>query len=121
MTDYKDEDCINRLKTHDIIAKAYSKALCDETRKILSDIDSEIAALPKSKPKILPDKLSLIDRLKAFMLKRKMTQEELALRIGVTPVTMSRWMIGKRSPALNKFKRMTDELDLDVVIVERTK
>ena len=119
MTDYKDEDCINRLKAHDIIAKAYSKTLCDETRKILSDIDSEIAALPRSKPKILPDKLSLIDRLKAFMLKRKMTQEELALRIGVTPVTMSRWMIGKRSPALNKFKRMTDELDLDVVIVER--
>lgn len=65
--------------------------------------------------------MKLINHIKAKMLLKRITQEEMAMRIGVTTVTMSRWMTGKRSPALNKFKRMTDELDLDVVIMERTK
>ena len=65
--------------------------------------------------------MKLINHIKAKMLLKRITQEEMAMRIGVTTVTMSRWMTGKRCPSSKHLEAMARELNCDLVLVEKEK
>lgn len=60
----------------------------------------------------------IINDIKKRMEERHITQNEMAVRIGVTTVTMSRWFTGKRYPASNFLEAMARELDCDLTIKE---
>ena len=53
-------------------------------------------------------------RLTALLAERKMTQLELAARIGVTRAAMSRYVSGEREPRLVTLVRIAEELDVNV-------
>lgn len=67
------------------------------------------------------DEMKLINHIKAKMLLKRITQEEMAMRIGVTTVTMSRWMKEKRYPSSKYLEAMARELNCDLVLVEKEK
>lgn len=51
---------------------------------------------------------SIGSKLKILRKGRKMTQEQLAERIGVNRATISNYEIGRRSPSLNDLKRFAE-------------
>lgn len=53
-------------------------------------------------------------RLTALLTERKMTQLELAARIGVTRAAMSRYVSGEREPRLVTLVRIAEELDVNI-------
>lgn len=63
--------------------------------------------------------MKLLYQIKSKMLLKHITQEDMANRIGVTTVTMSRWMVGKRSPNLKYLEKMADEVGCDIVLTEK--
>jgi len=50
---------------------------------------------------------------------RKLTQETLAGRLGVTHVTVSRWETGKRQPDLNAQAAIAEALDIEIMDLRR--
>ena len=53
-----------------------------------------------------PDKLSMIRR------ERRLTQLALAVRMGVTPGTISRWELGVKTPTIANIGRMAEALEV---------
>lgn len=54
-------------------------------------------------------------RLKEVLKEKKMTANELAQRVGVTPVVVSRYVSGISSPRLDFMEKVAEILDIDVV------
>lgn len=54
--------------------------------------------------------LSLVQELNLFAEERKLSDEEIARRAGVHPITLSQWRRGKRSPTLQNIEAVVEAL-----------
>lgn len=63
----------------------------------------------------------IVELIKKRMDKLGITQEEMAERIHVTPVTVSRWVTGKRYPTSKHLENMANEVGCILELKERTK
>ena len=50
---------------------------------------------------------------------RGLTQEQLALRIGSTDVSVSRWETGRREPSLSALQAISEALGIDLIDIYR--
>ena len=57
--------------------------------------------------------LTIGEKIRALR-KGKMTQPELAEKIGVHEITVSRWELGKRTPSLNEIQKLAEVLKVPV-------
>jgi transcriptional regulator with XRE-family HTH domain len=54
-----------------------------------------------------------MSNLRKLREERLLTQEELAERVGVTPLTISRWENSKRKPRLKSIRKLAKVLKVD--------
>jgi transcriptional regulator with XRE-family HTH domain len=54
-----------------------------------------------------------MSNLKKLREERLLTQEELAEKVGVTPLTISRWENSKRKPRLKSIRKLAKVLKVD--------
>lgn len=58
----------------------------------------------------------ILTQLRAYRLKIRMSQEELAIRAGVDPSRVAQWERGANNVSLSTLRRWTDALGVDVVV-----
>ena len=63
----------------------------------------------------------IIERIKNEIAYQGIQQKELADMIGVTDVTMCRWMTGRRSPSLKYVEKMLSVLGMRIAIYKEYK
>lgn len=62
--------------------------------------------------------MTVFNNLDAEMSRKRITQEELAIRIGINPSTLSQKMTGKREFSLTEAKKIKHVLEVDIPIEE---
>ena len=58
------------------------------------------------------EKTFLGKQLKDFMYEKRITQQQLAAKLGVDQTMISHWITGARNPNLNTLKRLSSALDI---------
>lgn len=58
-----------------------------------------------------------IKQLKKLMNKMNMSQSQMAKIIGVTPVSMHRWMTGLRTPSIEHVEQMARALGMEIGLI----
>lgn len=82
--------------------------------KLLKDVPDEI--------KIFTDLYGdLVVRIHEIMQEKKMTQKELAIRLGKKPSEISRWLSGKHNFTLRSLAKLSAELGEPLLIVPKPK
>lgn len=61
----------------------------------------------------------ILEQIKKKMDEHHISQNEMAYRIDVTPVSMCRWLTGKRHPTVNYLEKMADELGCTLELKEK--
>lgn len=60
-----------------------------------------------------------IEQIKRRMRLLGISQSEMAIRIGVTETTMSRWFNNERRPTINYIEAMAREMDCELILAEK--